>query len=99
MIRNYDASKESAQSHIWKLLTTLDDVDYTVYYLQTKDIAKQLTTAHLNRGQQPPSKAEISFWERRFDYDMFILRTIPHRLFTIDNQWEFVEQKILKTVG
>lgn len=98
MIRNYDASKESAYSHLQKLLTSLGEIDYAVYYLQTEDIAKQLTTAHLNRGQQPPSEAEISFWEKRFDYDMFMLKTIPHRLFTIDNQWEPVEQKILETI-
>ncbi len=98
MIRNYDASKESAQTHIQKLLTSLDDVDYAVYYLQTEDITKQLTTAHLNRGQQPPSETEISFWQKRFDYDMFMLKTIPHRSFDIDNQWELVEQKILETI-
>lgn len=98
MIRNYDASKESAYSHIQKLLTSLGDVDYAVFYLQTEDIAKQLTTAHLNRGQQPPSEMEISFWQKRFDFDMYMLRTIPHRLFTIDDQWELVEQKILETI-
>ena len=69
MIRNYDTSKESAHSHIQKLLNSLGDINYTVYYLQTGDIAKQLTTAHLNRGQQPPSGAEISFWQKRFEYD------------------------------
>ena len=99
MIRNYAASKESAHNHIQKLLNSLGDIDYAVYYLQTGDIAKQLTTAHLNRGQQPPGKAEISFWENRFDYDMYMLRTVPHRSFYIDNQWEYIELEILKTIG
>lgn len=98
MIRNYNASEESAHNHIQKLLTSLGGIDYAVYYLQTGDIAKQLTTAHLNRGQQPPDEAEISFWKKRFDYDMFMLKTIAHRSFDIDNQWEFVEQEILKTI-
>lgn len=98
MIRNYDASKESAYSHIQKLLTSLGKIDYAVYYLQTEDIAKQLTTAHLNRGQQPPSETEISFWQKRFDYDMFMLKTIPHRTFVIDNQWVFVKLEILETI-
>ena len=98
MIRNYNASKESAHSHIQKLLTSLGEIDYAVYYLQTEDIAKQLTTAHFNRGQQPPSETEISFWQRRFDYDMYILRTIPHRSFNIDNQWKFVKLEILETI-
>ena len=98
MIRNYDASKESARRHIQKLLTSLGEIDYAVYYLQTEDIAKQLTTAHLNRGQQPPSETEISFWQKRFDYDMFMLKTIPHRTFVIDNQWQAAEQEILKAI-
>lgn len=98
MLRNYSASKESAHRHIQKLLTSLGDVDYTVYYLQTADIAKQLTAAHLNRGQQPPDDAEISFWKKRYDYDMFMLKTIPHRSFDIDHQWDFVEKEILETI-
>lgn len=98
MIRNYNASKESSHRHIQKLLTSLGDIDYAVYYLQTGDIAKQLTTAHLNRGQQPPGELEISFWKKRFEYDMFMLKTIEHQSFDIDNQWESVEQEILKTI-
>ena len=98
MIRNYSASKESAHRHIQMLLTTLGDIDYRVYYLQTKDIAKQLTTAHLNRGQQPPYKTEISFWQKRFDYDLFMLKNIEHRSFVIDNQWESVKKEILKAI-
>lgn len=99
MIRNYDTSKESAHSHIQKLLNSLSDVDYAVYYLHTGDIAKHLTTAHRNRGQQPPSGAEISFWQKRFDYDMFMLRTIPHRSFEIDNQWKSVEKEIMQIIS
>ena len=84
--------------HIQMLLTTLGDIDYRVYYLQTKDIAKQLTTAHFNRGQQPPCKTEISFWQKRFDYDLFMLKNIEHQSFVIDNQWESVKKEILKAI-
>ena len=62
------------------------------------DIKKQLTTAHLNRGQQPPDETELSFWQKRFDYDLFMLKSIEHRSFVIDNQWESVKKEILKAV-
>ena len=98
MIRNYSATKESAHRHIQMLLTALGGTDYAVYYLQTGDIKKQLTTAHLNRGQQPPDETELSFWQKRFDYDLFMLKNIEHRSFVIDNQWESVKKEILKAI-
>ena len=73
MIRNYDASKEQTAAHVKMLLKCLKNIHTSVFYLFTEDIAGQLLLAHQSRRQAPPDNTAISFWEKRREYDDYVL--------------------------
>lgn len=100
MIRNYIATKEQVLTHIHKLLATLGKTEYEIYYLQTSNIAAQLYTAYRNRGQKQPDDSKIAFWEKRYEYDCFVLDHIDmaYRSYNITNQWDYVEKEIVRKI-
>ena len=73
MIRNYDASKEQAAAHVKLLLNCLKNIHTSVFYLFTEDLAGQLRLAHQSRRQAPPDHVAVSFWEKRREYDDYVL--------------------------
>ena len=73
MLRNYGATKEQTAAHVQMLLSCLANVRTSVFYLFTDNIVTQLRLAHQNRRQQPPNNAAVSFWEKRREYDDYVL--------------------------
>lgn len=100
MIRNYGATRDQAFIHIQKLLRILSETEYTIYYLRTADIAAQLRTSYYNRSLQPPNRFEITFWEKRYEYDCFVLNHINanYQVLDVKNQWDNAEKKILREI-
>lgn len=101
MMRNYRVTAEQAGDHIAVLLETLHGVDWSVQYLYTDDIAAQLTLAHKNRGQKPPTAEEIAFWEQRRQNDQYVLdRLIKNRTAycVSDIGWDSARAQIIKTL-
>lgn len=74
LIRNYDASKAQAAAHVKLLLGCLKDAHTGVFYLFVEDVAGQLRLARQNRRQPPPDPAAVAFWEKRRDYDAYVLQ-------------------------
>ncbi len=73
MIRNYAASKEQTAAHVKMLLNCLKNIHTSVFYLFTEDLAGQLRLAHQSRRQTPPDATAVSFWEKRREYDDYVL--------------------------
>ena len=73
LIRNYGASKEQAALHVEMLLNCLRKASASVFYLFTADIAGQLRLARQNRRQTPPDDRAVSFWQKRCEYDEYVL--------------------------
>lgn len=101
MIQNYNASKEQAAAHVEGLLRCLLNARASVFYLFTEDIPGQLRLAHKNRRQPPPDDAAISFWEKRGEYDDYVLESrIPahQRMNITKHGYEVVLDKIVSTL-
>ncbi len=78
MIRNYDASMEQTAAHVGVLLQCLRRVGASVFYLFTEDVGAQLRLARQNRRQAPPDSGAVAFWEKRREYDEYVLdRSVP----------------------
>ena len=61
----------------------------------TDDVAKQLARARECRGQERPTKAQTSFWQKRFEYDIYVLKNlgVDHRVFDVSGGgWEAARQ-------
>ena len=101
MLRNYGADKGSVGAHIAALLNTIRNVHWHVVYLYTDNIGEQLVRAHRDRGQNTPSNEEISFWEKRYDYDRYVLETQIGQFESYDvsdDGWEHILNRILSTL-
>ncbi len=98
MMRNYGVTPEEAASHVAVLLSALRDLDWQVFYLQSEDIAAQLTRAHRDRGQEPPDKEAVAFWTGRQERDLYALENVVcrYRVYHVSgNRWDAARENIL----
>ena len=98
MMRNYHADTGQILCHIQQLLGALGSLERTIYYLRTEDIAAQLTKAHADREQNPPSAEYVDFWRQRYENDQFVLHSIEEEYRIIDvsnNGWNNALEMIL----
>lgn len=84
MIRNYAATPETAADHVRMLLGALDGAVWRVVYLSSQDLPGTLRAARRSRGRREPTETEIGFWERRGEYDRFVLERAVVRYRTLD---------------
>lgn len=101
MIRNYSASREQAAMHVEILLKCLKKAPASVFYLFTEDIAGQLFLAHQNRLQAPPDSSAVSFWEKRREYDDYVLNcSVPdHHMMNITRYgYEVIYENIISAI-
>lgn len=98
MLRNYRADEETVLSHVKTLLSALDGIPRRIVYLETRNIARSLTAAHCDRGQHPPTDAQIAFWETRYRYDRYVLGKLAEnvqRFDVTDGGWEDVREYLV----
>lgn len=101
MMRNYHADKEQILFHVKELLGTLGKRKRYIFYLCTGDIALQLTKAHIDRGQEPPSAEYVEFWQQRYENDMFVLQFIDeeYQIFDVShNGWKEAMETMLSAL-
>lgn len=101
MMRNYHADKEQILFHVKELLGTLGKRKRYIFYLCTGDIALQLTKAHIDRGQEPPSAEYVKFWQRRYENDTFVLQSIEEEYQILDvsnNGWNEAMETMLSAL-
>jgi len=101
MMRNYHVTAAEAGEHVAVLLDTLQGVDWSVQYLYTDDIAAQLTLAHRNRGQRPPTEEDIAFWVQRRKNDQAVLEhTVKqYRVYCVSAiGWDHAREQILQSL-
>lgn len=101
MMRNYHVTAAEAGEHVAVLLDTLQGVDWSVQYLYTDDIAAQLTLAHRNRGQRPPTEEDIAFWLQRRKNDQAVLEhTVKqYRVYCVSAiGWDHAREQILQSL-
>lgn len=99
MMRNYHISGEQALPHIRTLLGSLGERKRRIFYLETSDIAAQLTRAHTDRGQDAPSAEDITFWETRHKNDRIVLNNIDEdiRIYDVSSKnWNAVRADIFR---
>ena len=98
MMRNYSVDGEGAIPHVTALLDSLGKIKRHLFYLKTDDIRKQLKRAHRDRGQDRPTDQQIRFWEKRYENDMAVLRSLQenYEIFDVSaGNWEAVRKQIL----
>lgn len=97
MMRNYHITGEQAVPHVRTLLESLGGRKRRIFYLETAGIAAQLTRAHIDRGQNPPSAEDILFWETRHKNDRIVLDSIVEdsRIYDVSGgNWDSVREEI-----
>ena len=97
MMRNYHISGEQAVPHVTTLLRALGSQKRRIFYLETPDIAAQLTRAYADRGQNPPSAEDIAFWEARHKNDRTVLEHLREdcRIYDVSaGNWDAVRKEI-----
>ncbi|MBQ7930747.1 MAG: hypothetical protein IJ334_07030 [Clostridia bacterium] len=97
MMRNYHITGEQAVLHVTTLLRALGARKRRIFYLETDDIGAQLTRAHIDRGQNPPSAEDIRFWQTRHRNDRIVLKQIHEesRIFDISGgTWDSAREQI-----
>ena len=97
MMRNYHITGEQALPHVTAMLRALGDRKRRIFYLETSDIAAQLTRAHTDRGQNPPSEEDITFWKARHRNDRTVLSRLAEdiRIYDVSSgNWDAVREKI-----
>ena len=97
MLRNYGTKREYALSHVSALLDALGDAPRAVFYVKTEDLESQLTLAHSDRNQPPPSEDELAFWKTRQEYDRYILDRLSEKVefFLPTDGWGEMHRKAL----
>jgi len=102
MMRNYGASHRQIITHVNMLAGTVKQLDPNIVYLSTNNVSEQLKRARLNRGQSPPSAAQIHFWEKRKKADMAVLNQlpIPYEIYDVSRgNWDSVQTQMLKNIS
>lgn len=97
MMRNYHVTGEQAALHVRTLLESLGGRKRHIFYLETAGIGAQLTRAHADRGQNPPSAENIAFWETRHKNDRIVLDNIDDdsRIYDVSGgNWDGVREQI-----
>ena len=101
MLRNYSVAKEQALSHVSVLLGSLGEIRRKIFYLRTDDPGAQLVRAHTDRGESSPTGDSIRFWQKRGEYDHFVLENISEyrRIFNVtDGGWDCARGEILRDI-
>jgi Cdc6-like AAA superfamily ATPase len=101
LIRNYNASENEMVKHLETLLQTISHLNPIVYYLSSENVSERLIKARQNRGQTPPTKEQIKFWERRKQIDLPILSrlSVEAHIMDISNEnWSSVTSQIVARI-
>ncbi len=101
MMRNNRAQADEMGAHVKALLGALQPLHWRVYYLYVDDLSAQLASAHKNRGQEPPTREELAFWQKRRENDQLVLDAQikdyeAYDVFQIG--WDEVTQRILSSL-
>ncbi len=102
MINNYRINEQQAVRYISALLNTLELSKKYIFYLKTNNIPQQLRTARKERGQNEPTKIQIEYWKKRYEYEMSVLSAIDEKyqiLDISDNGWNLARKEILHTIN
>lgn len=97
MMRNYHITGEQAIPHVTTLLRSLGGRKRRIFYLETNDIAAQLTRAHIDRGQDIPSPEAIEFWNTRRRNDHIVMKHLNETctVYNVsDGKWDSVREQI-----
>lgn len=98
LIRNYDATNLQIITHINSLISAISSLNSFVCYIQTNDVCAQLHKARTNRNQTVASQKQLSFWEKRKEIDLAILREIslPYKIFDVSTgDWDYIVNSVV----
>lgn len=85
LLRNYNASSGRIAEHVNTLLQAVSSLRPAIIYLSTDNVAERLQKARSCRGEPPCSEEQITFWEKRKQADMAVMKKIsaPFKLYDI----------------
>lgn len=100
LMRNYDAKKEAALKHVKLMLEALEKLQRQIFYLYTSDVTKRLIKARIARGQSAPSDAQMDFWKRRHNIDVYVLGQLAEDICMEDvsDGWNAAEMQIMEKI-
>jgi len=101
MTRNYNASENEMVKHLVSLLQVVNSLNPIVFYLASDNVKNRLLAARKSRRQIPPTDEQLSFWEKRKQMDMRVLKRLPVESYILDisnGDWDSALDSILKRV-
>jgi len=102
LIRNYSASSDQSFAHVHTLLNALGKQKRRIFYLESDDIATRLAEARHARGQAAPSEDIVHFWEKRYEYDSYVLNQLHENSTVLNishNGWEQARKAIFSLLN
>lgn len=101
MTRNYAASPARMAAHVRATLAALGETPWRAFYLRVDDYPAQLARARRDRGQKPPTEADLRFWTGRIESDRAVLEAIGESIAVCDvtsGRWAAAAGEILAQI-
>ena len=97
LIRIYAVPEEFVADYLVNLMSVIQPLCPVLFYLESSNVCQCLEHARAARGQTPPTKEQITFWENRKRLDLCVLSklSIESHILNVDDRWKTTLETII----